>query len=69
MCPSAIRVLGRPMSSGVRRPGSKLYQNLPWTGGDMRAKFYQDPRRSLDCHKPSIYQQTYRQTGQDVMAN
>jgi len=39
MCPSAFRVSG-PLGTGggVRGQGSKLCQNLPWTGGDVHAK-------------------------------
>jgi len=35
-----------------------LHQNLPWTSGDVRAKFHQDWCRGLDSHQPSTYQQT-----------
>jgi len=40
--------------------GSNLHQNLPWTGGGMRAKFHQDLCRGLDFCLPSTYQQTNR---------
>jgi len=58
MCPSAFRVSG---PQGVSEQGSKLHKNLLRTGGDMRAKFYQDPFRSFDSHLPSTYQKTHRQ--------
>jgi len=49
MCPSAFSVLGPPGPGGWGR-GSYLHQNLPWTGGDVRAKFHQDWCRGLDFH-------------------
>jgi len=38
----ALQLLGfqAPQVQGVRGLGSKLDQNLPWTGGNMRAKFH-----------------------------
>jgi len=50
MCPSAFRVSG-PLAQGGEGAGvntSLKPSFLPWTGGDMRAKFYQDPCRGLD---------------------
>jgi len=41
MFPSAFSVLGPP-GPGGRGQGSNLHQNLPWTGGDVGAKFYPD---------------------------
>jgi len=43
-------------------PRSKLHQNLPWTGGDVSAKFHQDRCRGLDFHLPSTYQPTKKHT-------
>jgi len=47
MCPSAISILGPPGPGGR---GSNLHQNLPWTGGDICAKFHYDRCRGLDFH-------------------
>jgi len=41
MCPSAFSILGPPCPGGRGRgQGSNQHQNLPWTGGVDRAKFY-----------------------------
>jgi len=45
MFPSAFSVLGPPgpgpgPGSGGTGWGSNLHQNLPWTGGDVGAKFH-----------------------------
>jgi len=48
LCPSGFRVSGPP-GPGVGG-GSNLHRNLPWTGGDVRAKFHQDWYRGLDFH-------------------
>jgi len=62
MCPSAYRVSGL---SGSRGEGGHLHQNLPWTGGDVLAKFHKDRCMGLDfilaLHVPTD-QQTNRQT-------
>jgi len=52
MCPSAFRVSSPrgPGAQGVREWGSNLGQNLPWTGGDVCAKFHHDRCRGLDFH-------------------
>jgi len=47
MCPSAFRVSGTQVY-GLKGLGSKLHQSLPWTGRDVRTKFYQDLCRGLD---------------------
>jgi len=52
----------RPSALEVRGPGSKLHQNLPWTGGDVRAKFNQNLCRGMDFHLPITCQQTDKQT-------
>jgi len=39
MCLQLLEFQG-PMPKEVRVPGSKLHQNLPWTGGDVRAKLF-----------------------------
>jgi len=59
MCPSAFRVSGPQSQGWSRGPRLKLHQNLPWTGGDVHAKYYQDLSSGLDFHLPSMYQQTY----------
>jgi len=59
MCPSAYRVSGPPKAQGGELAESNLHQNLPWTGGDVPAKFHQDPCRGLDFHWPSTYQHLY----------
>jgi len=59
ICPSAYSVLGHQVQ-GVRGRGSNLHQNVPWTGGDMHAKFHEDLCRGLDFHYRSAYQQTNR---------
>jgi len=41
MCLSALSVLGPP-GPGPGGWGSNLHQNLPWTGGNLHAKFHQD---------------------------
>jgi len=43
MCPSA-----RPRQGEGK--GSYWHENLPWTGGDVCAKFHQDQFRGLDFH-------------------
>jgi len=50
MCPSAFRVSvpQGPDGGGGRGQGSNLHQNLPWTGGDVCAKFHQAWCRGLD---------------------
>jgi len=49
MSPSAFSILGPPGPGGQGR-GSNLDQNLPWTGGDVCAKFHQDRCRGLEFH-------------------
>jgi len=61
MCPSAFTVSGSPGSEGMG-PRSKLHRNLPWTGGDVCAKFYQDLYKGIDFHQPSTHQQTKKRT-------
>jgi len=56
MFPSALSVLGSPGPDG-RGQGSNLHENLPWTGGDVGAKFHPDRCRGLDFQWPSTYQQ------------
>jgi len=47
-----LQLLGfqAPEAQGVRGRESNLGQNLPWTGGDVCGKFYQDRCRGLDFH-------------------
>jgi len=52
MCPSAFRI-SSPPGPGWRGRGSNLHQNLPWTGGDVCAKFHHYRCRGLDFHIPT----------------
>jgi len=50
MCPSTLSILAPPGPGEGGRRGSNLHQNLPWTDGDVPAKFYPDRCRGLDFH-------------------
>lgn len=51
-----------PPGPGGCRVGSKLHQNLSWTGGVVCGKLHEDPCRGLDFHWPFKYHQMYIQT-------
>jgi len=55
MWASAFIVSGPTGLGGLRGRGSKLRQNLPWTVGDVLAKFYQDPFKGVDFCKISNF--------------
>jgi len=66
---SAFSFLGPP-GPGGRGQESNQHQNLPWTGGDMRAKFHHDRCRKfpLAIHIPTD-RQTDKQTSVHLFLN